>query len=69
VELLHAHPKLLLRILYLPKPLLQLLDLLGPRFVELLLLLPRGGRLPSDVVEIVFAVLGEFGVFELPALG
>lgn len=68
VKLLHSLVEDLLRISDLPEFPLELLYLLRARFIELRLLFPRGWSLSTDVVEVVFAILGEFGMFELPTL-
>ena len=68
LELLHPIVDDLLRFPNLPDFSMEYLHLLRARFVELRLLLPRGGGLPTDVVEVVLAILGEFGVLELPTL-
>jgi hypothetical protein len=68
VELLHSFIQGLLGLPYLPESLLELLNLCRPGFIKLLLLFPRGWSLATDIVKIVFAILREFRMFELPAL-
>ena len=68
LELLHPVGQGLVGILELAESFLELLDLERARIVELGQLFPRGWSLSTDVVEVIFAILGEFGMFKLPAL-
>ena len=68
LELLHPVGQGLVGVLEQAESFLELLELERARIVELGQLFPRGWSLSTDVVEVIFAVLGEFRMFKLPAL-